>query len=102
MAALAASLARELRGRPKLRRAVVDGIEGIETEATTPLTYPTLPLIRVRDEKGTERVALDATVEAEEAEEELALEKYAEIEAGKVDSSGTTNHPRVESDKPAS
>ena len=31
-----------------------------------------------------------------------ALEKYAEIEAGKVDSSGTTNDPRAESDKPAS
>lgn len=31
-----------------------------------------------------------------------ALEKYAEIEAGKVDSSGVKNDPRAESDKPAS
>jgi chromosome segregation ATPase len=30
-----------------------------------------------------------------------ALEKYAEIEAGKVDSSGVTHDPRAESDKPA-
>jgi hypothetical protein len=31
-----------------------------------------------------------------------ALEKYAEIEAGKVDSSGVTNDPRAEPDKPSS